>query len=113
MSLSSTSTFGCRTTPRAWARSASWRRIGELLDRRGASCVLGKGADVEHLVARDRAHIELVVIDRQQHDAGLELAAPDAVDDRRRVAADQPQGDFGMAAQERRCELVHSPCRGL
>ena len=89
------------------------RRGGELLDRGGLPGALGGGADVEDLVAHDRAHVELVVVDRQQHDAGLELAAPDALDDRRGVAADQPHRHVGMAAQERGHELVDPPGRGL
>ena len=79
----------------------------------GSPCALGGGAHVEHLVAHDRADVELVVVDRQQHDAGLELAAPDAFDDRRRVAADQPHRYVGMAAQERDHEFVHPPGGGL
>jgi hypothetical protein len=89
------------------------RPRGQLLDRGGLARALGEGAQVEHLVADDRAHVELVVVDRQQHDAGLELAAPDAFDDRRGVAADQAHRDVGMTTHERGHELIHSPGRGL
>jgi hypothetical protein len=49
------------------------------------------GAHVEHLVAHQGADVELVVVDREQDDAGLELAAADAADDRRGIAPDEPR----------------------
>ena len=58
------------------------------------------GADVEQLVADERADVEPVVVDRQQHDAGLELAAPDALGDRGGVAAQEPHGQVRVALQE-------------
>ena len=83
MSLSSTSTFGLQVDAeglRALGELApdrilvgglsvveDERRRGELIDR-GDRRALG-GAHVEHFVAHDRAQIELVVVDRQQHDA--------------------------------------------
>ncbi len=68
---------------------------------------------VQHVVAHDRTHLEPLVVDRQQHDAGLELAAADAIGDHRRVWPDEPYGDAGMAAQERQRRLVEAPGRRL
>ena len=129
MSLSSTSTFGCsadaqrlgalgelaadRVVVGGLGVVEDQRRRREPLDRRGLSGAFGMRGYVEDLVADDRAHVELVVVDRQEHDAGFELAAADAVGDRGRVEADEPHGDVGMAAQERGHELVHAPGGGL
>ena len=54
----------------------------ELLDGGGTARAPGVGADVEQLVADERADVEPVVVDREEHDAGLELAAPHALGDR-------------------------------
>ena len=55
------------------------------------------GADVQHLVAHDRPDLEPLVVDRQQHDGGLELAAADAVGGLRGVAADEPHGHLRVS----------------
>ena len=86
-------------------------RRREPLDRGGLARALGIGADVDDLVADDRADVELVVVDRQHDQPGLELPAPDAVGDRRRVVADQPHRHVRMPAQERDHELVDTPRR--
>jgi hypothetical protein len=80
-----------------------------VLDRRGLTGPAGIGADVEHLVAHERSHVEPLVVDRQQHEPGLELTRAHALDDRRGVAADQPQRDVRVRAQERRHELLEAP----
>jgi hypothetical protein len=87
------------------------RRAGESLDRGRPARALAIRAHVEDFVAHDRAYVELLVVDRQEHDAGFQLAAADVIGDRRGVATDQPQGDAGMAAQEERDEFVDVPRR--
>jgi hypothetical protein len=89
------------------------RGAGQPFDRRGPPRALARRADIEHLVAHDGAHVEPVVVDRQQDDARLELAAPDAVYDRRGVAADEPHRHVGMPVQEGGHDLVHPPGRWL
>ena len=85
MSMSSTSTCGLQAQRRGPARArraggGSGRRRPTRRRRRPAASRRaarsspaarvrsGVGADVEHLVAHDRADVELVVVDRQQHD---------------------------------------------
>src|SRR5918994_2160444 len=85
------------------------RRRGEPLDRGRPVRPPGVGADVEDLVAHERAHVEAVAVDRRQQEPRLELAAADAAHDRRGVAADQPDGESGVVAQERRRELLEAP----
>jgi hypothetical protein len=87
------------------------RRGGEPLDGGRLPGAFGIRAHVHDFVPHDRANVELVVVDGQEHDAGFQFAATDAVGDRGGVAADQPQGDIRMAAQEHRDEPVDVPRR--
>ena len=77
----------------------------------GRRRALRVGADVEQLVADQRADVEPVVVDRQQHDAGLQLAAPDALGDRGGVAAHDPHGEVRVPLQEGRHQLLEPPRR--
>ena len=87
------------------------RRARERLDRDRGARPGRLGADVEHLVADERPHVEPVVVDREHDDARLELALPDALSGPGGVAPDQPHGHRGMASEERGHELVQPPGR--
>jgi hypothetical protein len=89
------------------------RRRCEPVNRGRLPGAIGIRAHVEDLVAHDRAHVDLVGVDWQQDDAGLQLAAPDPFDHRRGVAADEPHRHAGMAAHERSHDLIDSPCGRL
>jgi hypothetical protein len=72
---------------------------------------LRAGADVEHLVARDRTYVEPVVFDWQYDDRGLELAASDAFRRPGRIAAHESHGHLGVPQQEGGHQLVQPPGR--
>jgi hypothetical protein len=59
------------------------RGLGQLRDGGAPRGTRRVGADVEDLIAHDRAHVEPFLVDRQEHDRGFELAAAHPVGDRR------------------------------
>jgi hypothetical protein len=76
-----------------YPQRAHRRRRGEQRPRRRAAHPrVVVRADVEDLVADDRADVEAVVVDRQHDDGRLELAAADALGGDRRVAPDEADG---------------------
>ena len=110
----STSICGSIVTPACWARSRSWRRVGS---SRGPAGVvedqrrLGEPLDRHRLAhaARGRrrrraaprshagAHVEPAVLDRQDDQAGLELAVAHGVGDLGGVLADRAHADLRVA----------------
>jgi hypothetical protein len=87
------------------------RRRGEPLDGGRAARALRVGAHVEHFIADDRAYVQPVVVDGQQHNSGLQLAAPDALGDRGGVTAQEPDGHVRVALQEGRHDRLEPPRR--
>src|SRR4051794_9585162 len=53
------------------------RRLGEPLDRHRLARALRIGGDVEQLLATDAAHLQADVVDREDHEPGLEDALAD------------------------------------
>jgi hypothetical protein len=117
----STSTSGSIETPAAWARSASWRRVGSLVAQRtscrirgarasvsietGSPQALGIRAHVVDLLADRGAHVEAAIVDRQQDEARLQAPLPYGVGHFGGVLAEDAQADVGVLG----AEVLHEP----
>ena len=66
----------------------------------GALDALRVGGEVEHPLARGDAHVEARVVDREDDQAGLELAVADGVGDLGAVLADDADPDAGVLGGE-------------
>jgi len=118
VSTCSTSRRGTSATPASCAAAANcrrvgsskpWgrvvedqRRLGEPRDREPAAGAGGIGAEDDDLVAEQRSHVELAVVDGQDDEAGLELAGAHRRGDVGRVLPRQLQARVGVDRAEAR-----------